>query len=67
MLTALARGELTAAWSWSDEPEKKPEVEEGSMVDTKPIDAPTVTPVDGIVDDQDVNEKAEAEAEGSEK
>lgn len=37
------------------------------MVDTKPIDAPTVTPVDGIVDDQDVNEKAEAEAEGSEK
>lgn len=37
------------------------------MVDAKLIDTPTVTPVDGIVDDQDVNERAEAEAEGSEK
>lgn len=69
LLTALVRGEFTEAWSWSDEPEKKPEVEERYLGDAKPTEtgnSSTAAPSDGVAETENVEEKTDAEPEGSE-
>jgi minor histocompatibility antigen H13 len=62
-MTALVRGELKNAWSWSDEPEKPLESADVVMVDTKSDGNESAT---GNVDLAPVEEKVETEPDASE-
>jgi hypothetical protein len=62
LLTALVRGELASAWSWSDEPEKPLESADAVLPDTKFDGNGSIA---GVADVLQVEEKVEIEPEGS--
>jgi len=62
-MTALVRGELKSAWSWSDNPENPPELADTALVDTKSDRNESGI---GYADVAQVEEKVETEPDVSE-
>jgi len=64
-ITAVLRGELKSAWSWSDEPEKSVESVDAALVDAK-ADANGNGSITGGLGVPQVEEKVDTEPEASE-